>query len=94
MSEYGFIAGGIFMTFFLLIIFTNMAIYNSQIVCPQTAEQIQQAMTGSGSNIITQVLTMIGVFFSPCAGIEWWVYLLVFTPIAFSIIVFVTPFIG
>lgn len=93
-TEYGWIAGALFVTFFLLIIFADMAIYNAQIVCPQSAESIQQGLTGSGANIITQLMTITGVLFSPCSGLDWWVYLLIFAPIGFAIIVFVTPFIG
>jgi len=94
MSDYGWIAGGLFVTFFLLIIFSNMAVYNAEIVCPQSAESIQAGLTGSGANVITQVITVAGVLFSPCSGLDWWVYLLIFAPIGFAVIVFVTPFIG
>ncbi len=94
MSEYGWIAGGLFMTFFLLIIFSNLAVYNSSIVCPQSAQSIQEGLTGSGSNVITQISTIASVLFSPCSGLDWWIYLLIFVPIGFAVIVFVTPFIG
>ena len=93
-TTYGWFAGAIATTFYLLIIFSNMAIYNAQIVCPQSAESIQEAMTGSGANILTQISTMIGVFFSPCSGLDWWVYLLVFIPMVAGIIAFLTPLVG
>jgi len=93
-TSYAWASGSLFFGFFLLIIFSNIAVYNSQIVCPQSAQQLQEALTGSGSNIITQVSAMIGTFLSPCSGLDWWVYLLIFVPLAFGIIAFLTPLIG
>lgn len=94
MSDYAWVTGGLFMTFFLLILFSNMAIYNSAVACPDIQDSVQAGLTGSGANIITQIATTTGILFSPCAGLEWWVYLLIFVPIGFGVIVFITPFIG
>jgi hypothetical protein len=94
MSDYAWVTGGLFVTFFLLILFADMAVYNSSVTCPDIQNDIQAGLTGSEANIITQVITVTGVLFSPCSGLPWWVYLLVFVPIGFGVIVFVTPFIG
>jgi len=93
-NNYAWFAGAIMFTLFLLIIFSNMAVYNSQIVCPQTAQQLQQQLSGSGANVITQLWAVVSVFFSPCSGLDWWVYVLIFLPLAIGVIAFLIPFVG
>jgi hypothetical protein len=91
MSDYGWVMGGVFFTFFLLIIFTNIAIYNAEIECPGIAEEIQSGLEGDA---ISQIWTYIATFFSPCSGLPVWVYLLIFLPVTLGLVIFLTPFIG
>lgn len=89
MSEITAFAGLVFLTFFFLLIFSNMASYNAQIQCPDAS-----AIAANQTDPVSWVVANTGLFFSPCSGLDWWVYLLIFVPLAIAIIVHVLPFVG
>lgn len=93
-TSYAWASGALFVGFFLLIIFSNLAVYNSSIVCPQSGQDLYNTLSGADTDILTQIVTVMSTFFSPCSGLDWWVYLLIFIPIGFGIIAFLTPFIN
>lgn len=82
-------AGLVFLTFFLLVLFSGMASYNAQIICPEASN-----IAANQSDPVSWIVTNTGIFFSPCAGLDWWVYLLIFAPLSIAIIIHVLPFVG
>jgi hypothetical protein len=86
MSEHKFIAGVIFFTFLLAIMFGLYASSQTSINCPEI-EVTNQSGLG-------WILTSIGLFFSPCSGLPWWVYIVIFTPLAIALLGWLTPFVG
>jgi hypothetical protein len=88
MSEHKYIAGVLFFVFFEIIIFSQIAIYNAEIVCPELNVDANQ------TNSVLWLWNSLGLLFSPCSGLPWWVYTLIFAPLVISLIGYLTPFIG
>jgi len=87
MSEHKFIAGLFFFTFLEIILFSMYAMHNANINCPHINVQ-------ENKDVLTWVINSIGIFFSPCSGLPYWVYLLIFIPLAIALVGYLTPFVG
>jgi len=89
MAENVAFAGLIFLTVFFLFLFTGMASYNAEIICPELS-----SASINSADVVTWVITNAQIFFSPCSGLPLWIYLLVFGPLGIAILVHVIPFVG
>jgi len=95
MSDYAYIGGGIMMSLFLMTMFAMFAQYNVEINCPTTAEAIYNQFNQTGiTGFVSGTAGLVVTFFSPCAGLPWWIYVFVFLPFVISLAIFLTPFIG
>lgn len=82
-----FFAAAIFITIFLMLVLGNFALYQAEIACPHI-------FTTTPADVVTYLLSLVVVLLSPCSGLPFWVYILVFMPLVAAIIVFLTPLIG
>lgn len=74
MSDYAFVSGLIFVFLVFLGVLLSIASYNANIQCPYTVADLTNDNT---SNPITWFMGSIGLFFSPCSGLPWWIYLVI-----------------
>ncbi len=89
MGDYDFVSGLIFTFFVFLIILINVAHYNASITCPYD----YATLTGvNQTDPITWFIGNLGLFFSPCANLPFWIYIII---IVWLIAIFrwLTPFI-
>lgn len=83
----------------LILLTTAYAGYMVELNCPSLAEfQAQAGEPGYNetdpSNALTNVWLFLSLIFSGCAGIPWWIYIIIFVPALIAVIVYVVPFIG
>jgi len=62
------------------------AVRNAEIICPD--------IDIPTDNTLSYLVTSISLFFSGCSGLPYWVYILVFVPLAIVLLAYLTPFIG
>lgn len=91
MSDYAWFTGTLVFTIFLIVLLVDMSVYNAEINCPTDVTVLHQQF--NQSNYVGGTITMLGLFVSPCAGLDWWVYALLLI-LVIGDIVFLTPFIG
>jgi len=82
-----FFTAAIFLTIFLMFIFADLAYHNAEIACPHEFEE-------PPTDILSYLWTLINTLISPCSGLPWWVYILVFMPLVAAIVAYLTPFVG
>ncbi len=92
MSDYAFMAGGIFFTIFLFLVLSLYSSYYAPINCPNVKPYLESAY-GSG-NIINISTTVIGMMMSECSGVPWYAWFITILPVLIAFLVWVTPFIG
>lgn len=91
MSDYAWFTGTLVFTIFLLVLLVDMSAYNAEINCPVDVTVMHQQF--NQSDYIGGTVSMLGLFVSPCSGLDWWVYTLLLI-LVIGDIVFLTPFIG
>ncbi len=100
MGSFGWIIGGIVATFFMIAIFTGLAVHNARfnqdIYCPYSPQELESLFVGNNTviDIVFRVGASIFVLASPCSGLPWWVYVFMFVPLVIGIAVWLTPLIG
>ena len=100
MADFAWVIGGIVMTFFLVTMFSGIAVHNARfgqsIDCPIDPQALEEVFTGNNTalDIVFKMGTGIAVLASPCAGLPWWVYLFIFVPLTIGVAVWLTPLIG
>jgi len=82
-----FFTAAIFITFFLVFMFGDFAIHNAAITCPND-------FSNPPADILSYLWTSINILVSPCSGLPFWVYILIFGPLIAAMVAYLTPFIG
>lgn len=83
----------------LLLLISMYAVYMVDLNCP-SLEQIARDAGDAGYNetdpvnAITNVWLFLGLIVSGCAGIPWWIYIVIFIPAIIAMIVYIVPFVG
>jgi hypothetical protein len=85
MADEKYLAGMLFFFFFEFTLFSLYAAHNTAISCPEIIIPT--------NDTITAIFNNIGVIFNPCSGLPAWLYVIIFTPFAISLIIAFIPFI-
>lgn len=83
----------------LLILVSFYASYMVSLNCPSLSQVGSEAIEPgynetSPVNALTNVWLFIGLIFSGCSGIPWWIYIIIMVPSLIAIIVYIVPFVG
>ncbi len=83
----------------ILLLVSAYAVFMTDLNCP-SLEDTATAAGDAGynetnpANALNNVWLFLGLVVSGCAGIPWWIYIVIFVPAIIAMIVYLVPFVG